>query len=306
MADDALRAAFDELRGRLIEAGHLIPCGVDGVYGKSAEYERVWAGVGAAASRLAAPDGPVLCSFPPLLPRVTFDKVEYVRNFPHLSGPMFSFRGDDRAHAELIRRLDEGQPYADLLQQTDVAFTPACCYPVYSTLTKAVPPGGIVFEHHSYCFRHEPSPDPMRMQAFRMWENVRVATPDDVLDWRSTWLSRFAELFDRLGLDARTDIASDPFFGRAGRLMAQGQRAYQLKIEFLVPVFGESEPTACASVNYHLSHFGELFDIRTADGDAAHSACAAVGSDRCVVALFQRYGMETDTWPSSVRAVLWP
>ncbi len=305
MTPSDLEVAHSELRERLFAAGHLIPTGVDGLYGKSEEYETVLQGVQAACSRLARPDAPRFASFPPMLPRTIFDKIQYLRNFPQLSGPVYSFRGDDAAHGELIRRLDAGERYEDLLTQTDVALTPACCYPLYPSLPHDLPDDGVIIEHQTYCFRHEPSVDPMRLQAFRMWENVRVADPDRVLAWREVWLGRLVELFDQLQLEARADVANDAFFGRVGRLMAMGQRANQLKIEFLVPVFGEDDPTACASVNYHRNHFGELYHLHMPDGSEAHSSCAGVGLDRCAVALFQRHGMSSAAWPSPVRAALW-
>ena len=205
-----------------------------------------------------------------------------------------------------MHTLDDGGDYAGHLSQTDVALTPACCYPLYPTLTGAVLDEPRVVQTSQYCFRHEPSPDPMRLQAFRMIENIRLGTPDQVLDWRQLWLERAPALLAELGLDVRSDIANDPFFGRAGRLMSMSQREQQLKIEFLVPVFGEDHPTACASINYHQDHFGELFEIHTADGERAHSSCVGFGLKRCAVALFATHGMETDAWPTATRARLWP
>jgi len=103
----------------------------------------------------------------------------------------------------------------------------------------------------------------------------------------------------------RPDVANDAFFGRAGRLMSMSQREQQLKIEFLVPVFGDEHPTACASINYHQDHFGELFHIHTADGERAHSSCIGFGLERCTVAMFAAHGTDLDRWPARVRARLW-
>jgi seryl-tRNA synthetase len=145
----------------------------------------------------------------------------------------------------------------------------------------------------------------MRLQSFRMREQIRVGRPDDVLDWRGRWLERAPQLLTDLGLEVRADVANDPFFGRAGRLMALGQREQQLKIEFLIPVFGDDNPTACASVNYHQEHFGHLWGIEVA-GAEAHSSCVGFGLERCTVAMFARHGLDVDAWPASVKAVLWP
>lgn len=306
MSVDELVNAHSAMRDRLFEAGLLIPTGVDGLYGRSADFERVVAGLKAAVARVGAPDGAVRMEFPPLLPRPTFEAIGYLRNFPQLSGPVFSFFGGDRDYSQLLQTLDEGADYTAHLSQTDVVLTPACCYPVYPTMTGRSLGGQVVVETSQYCFRHEPSVDPMRQQAFRMIEHITVGEPEVVLDWRSRWLERAPELLSSLGLDVRSDVANDPFFGRAGRLMSVSQREQQLKIEFLIPVFGEENPTACASINYHQDHFGELFSIATADGAVAHSSCVGFGLERCTVALVAAHGTDLDKWPNSVKDVLWP
>ena len=55
---------------------------------------------------------------------------------------------------------------------------------------------------------------------------------------------RAKRLVDALGLAARTDVASDPFFGRAGALLADSQRNQQLKLEILAPVANPASLTA--------------------------------------------------------------
>ncbi|MGB8861812.1 MAG: hypothetical protein WCC60_21330, partial [Ilumatobacteraceae bacterium] len=259
MSPEDLLAAHVGLRDRLFDAGLLIPSGVDGLYGRSSDFEKVVAGLKQAVGSLGRPDGPIEVEFPPMLPRATFDRIGYMRNFPQLCGPVFSFRGGEREFASLLHSLDAGEPYDHHLSQADVALTPACCYPVYPTLSGRVLQTAVVFQTAQYCFRHEPSQDPMRLQAFRQIENIVIGPPDEVLDWREGWLERAPALLGDLGLEVRSDVASDQFFGRAGRLMSMSQREQQLKIEFLVPVFGEEAPTACASINYHQDHFGELF-----------------------------------------------
>ena len=58
-------------------------------------------------------------------------------------------------------------------------------------------------------------------------------------------------------------MASDPFFGRGGRMLAVSQRELKLKFEILVPVISEEKPTAVCSFNCHQDHFGKIFDIKT-------------------------------------------
>jgi seryl-tRNA synthetase len=153
-------------------------------------------------------------------------------------------------------------------------------------------------------FRHEPSDDPARMQIFRMREFVRIGTPEQALNHRNEWLRRAEEMLRAVGLDVQPVIANDPFFGRGGRVMAATQREQELKYELVAPIASKESPTAVASCNYHLDHFGIAFDIRTHDGAVAHSGCVGFGLERVALALFEKHGFEPAQWPPSVRNVL--
>ena len=59
MSPDELREAHVAMRDRLVAAGLFVPSGVDGLYGRSAAFERVIAGLKAAVGRLGAVDGAV-------------------------------------------------------------------------------------------------------------------------------------------------------------------------------------------------------------------------------------------------------
>ena len=158
----------------------------------------------------------------------------------------------------------------------------------------------------NWVYRHEPSPEPTRMQSFRVREFVRCGTPAQVVEWRNMWLERGVTLLKSLGLDAVSDVASDPFFGKGGKMLAVSQKEQQLKFEVLVPVISTEKPTAVCSFNFHQEHFGEAFHIKTADGAVANTACLGFGLERIVMALFQAHGFDPKAWPAEVRARLWP
>ncbi len=46
------------------------------------------------------------------------------------------------------------------------------------------------------------------------------------------------------------------------------------------------------------------FDIRTADGNVAHSACVGFGLERVALALFRTHGLRVEDGPREVRDVL--
>jgi seryl-tRNA synthetase len=119
------------------------------------------------------------------------------------------------------------------------------------------------------------------------------------------WLERGREFVTQLALPFDVDVANDPFFGRAGRIMASSQRDQGLKFELLVPIESVEKPTACLSFNYHQDHFGVTWGIETQSGDVAHTACVGFGLERLTLALFKHHGFNVASWPTSVRDALW-
>jgi seryl-tRNA synthetase len=243
--------------------------------------------------------------FPPLLPRRDFERSEFAKAFPHLGCVVHAFDGDADRHRMMQERIETGGDWSEFVKMTDAVLTPAACYPVYTTLSGVLPEHGRLFDVSSYCFRHEPSPDPMRMLAFRMREQVRAGTPADVVAFRESWILRARELFERLAVAAYPAPASDPFFGRGGRLLALTQAEQRLKFELLVSIHSD-QPTAVMSFNYHQDHFGRVFDFRTRDGEPAHTACVGFGLERIAIALFHTHGFVLDAWPGAVLSCLKP
>ena len=296
------QSLYDDLvRHKLI-----IPVGVPGIFGRGAVFEDVLRRFDALISRIAQSDGAEVMAFPPTLDRKVFEKSEFLDSFPQLAGSVFSFKGTDAQHAQLREAVHAGTPWEQWQSMTDVVLTPAACYPVYPSFTGTIPDEGRLVDMQNWVFRHEPSPEPTRMQAFRVREFVRVGSADVVVEWRDMWLKRGVELLQSLGLPAKSDVASDPFFGRGGRMLAVSQKEQKLKFEVLIPVISQEKPTACCSFNYHQEHFGKIFEIRTKTGELAQTACLGFGLERCVMALFKTHGMIPGEWPKAVRERLWP
>jgi seryl-tRNA synthetase len=286
----------------------LAESGVPGVYGRSAAFEDIRLGFDAFVTRMAVDDAPLRLSFPPVLPRKQLESSGYLGSFPHLAGSVFAFEGSEREAGDMRDVAGRHEDWSGFLAQTDLVLTPAACYPVYPYVASRGPlePGGVTVDPgDAYVFRHEPSGDPARLQMFHMRELVRIAEPEVVSDWRDAWREKALELLRGVGLAAELDVASDPFFGRSGRMMAASQREQALKFEILVPIAGP-EPTAVASFNYHRDHFTSRYAIAMADGGEAHTACLGFGHERIVLALLRAHGLDVAAWPDDVRQELWP
>ncbi|WP_296106019.1 amino acid--[acyl-carrier-protein] ligase [uncultured Agrobacterium sp.] len=293
---------------RLFDKGFLIDTGVDGLYGRSGQFEDVITGLESLVSKVGGGDKAEAIRFPPGINRAYFEKSGYMKSFPQLAGTVHSFCGCELDHINLLKTMDEGgDDWAKDQKITDIVLTPAACYPLYPTIAKRgnLPDGGGLYDIQSYCFRHEPSKDPARQQLFRMREYVRMGTESDVTDFRQLWMDRGVAMMEGIGLDVKLDIANDPFFGRAGRMLANNQRDQNLKFELLIPVTSTTNLTACMSFNYHQDAFGAKWGLNLADGSVAHTACVGFGLERLALALLAKHGLDVDQWPQSVRDTLW-
>jgi seryl-tRNA synthetase len=296
-----------EFCAELVERGLLLETGVHGVFGRGGEFERVREAVAALVTRMGAAEDPEQLRFPPILPRRDLETVGYLKSFPHLAGSVFAFSGSEEQAAEQYDRASRHEDWSEFQSMTDLVLTPAACYPVYPAIAARgrLAPGGVTIDAGSaYVFRHEPSGDPARMQMFHQREIVRIGEPDQVAGWRERWRNRAVEMLRAIGLDAQLDVATDPFFGRSGRMLAASQREQELKFEVLVPIAGP-EPTAVASFNYHQDHFASAYGIEMADGSGAHTACLGFGLERIALALLRAHGLEVAGWPEQTRSELW-
>lgn len=300
------QAAF---RDDLLNAGLLIATSSIGLYGRSGTFERIVDGIDNMVREAGADQAATVLRFPPIIPRDVFEGTDYIASFPNLTGAIFTFAGDDQAHAGLLSKRAAGEDWSSALTPSDLMLASAACHPVYPTLHGTLPESGRKIDVLGFCFRREPAIDPARLQAFRMHEYVYIGTPAEARAHRQLWIDRALEVVTDLGLEARAVTANDPFFGRAGRVLAANQREEDLKTEIVVRLYGDGpeggDGTACASANCHVDHFGLSFGIRTADGAVAHSACVGFGLERLALALLRTHGLDVERWPVPVRRRLW-
>lgn len=302
---DELGRARVAFRDALYRNGYLVPGATDGILARTGRFEAVVEAVDRHIGRAGAALGAEVLRFPPVVARETFEKTNYIASFPHLTGAVTTFAGTDRDHAALLAARNAGEDWLGHLHPAGTMLVPAACHPAYPLLAGTLPEGGRVLDIYGYCFRHEPSPDPARMQAFRMREYVHAGTPESASAHQADWVAGALGALEDLGLPAAPAAANDPFFGRAGRMLAANQVSANLKVELVVPLYGDlDEGTAVASANYHRDHFGEAFGIRSAGGATAHTACAGFGMERIVLALLRTHGFDTGRWPAPVRRAL--
>jgi seryl-tRNA synthetase len=281
------------------------PMGVDGVYARTALYVDLVERLEQYISRLRDPAAEIM-RFPPVMSRTQLEKSGYLKSFPNLLGCVCALHGSEASIRAAAQVAENGGDWTTALTSSDLVLSPAACYPVYpiAAARGTLPPGGLQFDIEADVFRHEPSSSLDRLQSFRMREFVRIGAPGEIVEFREKWMARAPLLAAELALPHSIDVANDPFFGRVGQVMAVSQRQQALKFELLIPYYPGASPTACMSFNYHREHFGQVWDMRDANGELAHTSCVAFGIDRLAVALFANHGVDLKKWPAATRRAL--
>jgi seryl-tRNA synthetase len=279
--------------------------GVDGVYARTELYVGLVERLEGYITRLRDPRAELM-RFPPVMSRKQLEKSGYLKSFPNLLGCVCALHGSEASIREAVDRHDKGGDWTTSLSSSDLVLSPAACYPVYPIVAGRgkLPLGGVQFDIEADVFRHEPSVSLDRLQSFRMREFVRIGSPQEIVEFRESWMGRAPKIADDLGLPYTLDVANDPFFGRVGQVMAVSQRQQALKFELLIPYYPKASPTACMSFNYHREHFGQVWGIRDDKGELAHTSCVAFGIDRLAVAMFANHGVDLKAWPAQTRAAL--
>jgi seryl-tRNA synthetase len=296
-------AGEDALEG--IAAALFEPMGADGVYARTRLYEDVLQRLADFITRERDPSAEVL-RFPPVMSRAQLEKSGYLKSFPNLLGCVCSLHGSEREILAAAGTHESGGDWTESLGASDLVLSPAACYPAYPIVARRgpLPPAGVIIDVAADCFRQEPSRALDRLRSFRMREYVRIGAPEDIHAFRERWMRRAGEMAAELALPCQLDVASDPFFGRVGQVMAVSQRQNSLKFELLIPFAPGAKPTACMSFNYHQDHFGLVWNLRRANGELAHTGCVAFGMDRLAVAMFCVHGLAPARWPESARRAL--
>ena len=237
----------------------LLPTGIDGVYARTAIFEQVVDGLGALISRHRDPDTEVL-RFPPVMSRRQLEKSGYLKSFPHFLGCVSCLAGDEadigaqRRALRGGRRLDAGACGRRSRAQSRRLLSGLSAGREPRPRARRAASSSTSPATASAASRQRCSIGCNRSACANMSASARRSRSRN---FRAHWMERAEGFAGQLGLNYRIDQASDPFFGRGGKLMAMSQVEQALKFELLVPVHSEEQPTACMSFNYHREHFGD-------------------------------------------------
>ena len=249
---------------------------------------------------LAARWQPTEYRFPAFLPAAELERVDWFRSFPQLAtfpatldaaeANLDRFTGDAPVSAEGTVRLPEVAPVRDVL-------TPAACYHLYAHHRDQCFDGPRHFTVKATCFRREREYVPLERQwSFTMREIVCMGTAAEVTSFLDQVTADVDALVATLGLPARWEQASDPFFRPSANPRYLMQQVDPTKHELV-----SGDGPAVASSNLHHDHFGRAFSISRAGppGPPApvRTACMAFGIERWLAAIVRHFGPAASDWP---------
>lgn len=205
------------------------------------------------------------------------------------------FAGDAKA-----RGLERPDDPRDLVP-TGFVLEPFVCHNVYRALRGAVLDEGRAITALGTCYRHEgfrfvPL---VRQWEFSMREVVLVGPPAYVAAQRDRTLVMLQELAAALDLDARLEIATDPFFVSEAAAARTYQAMSSTKLE-LALALDDHRACAAASLNLHGTHFTAPMQIKAPGGALLETACIGVGVERWVAAIVARWGASPEGWPLEI------
>ena len=158
--------------------------------------------------------------FPPILNRAHFERSGFLKSFPHLAGTIHSFTGTEQAHRELLRAVEEGEDWSAALPPAEVVLTPAACYPVYPALrARCQPEGG----WSTSCRTASGTSRRMIRRGCRCFACTSTCgrrSGDGRRLARDVARPRAIAFADVARSRRQAEVASDPFFGRGGKLLA--------------------------------------------------------------------------------------
>lgn len=211
--------------------------------------------------------------------------VTFGYHLPCHFGQLATFTADVRA-----KRLAWPEPGHGLVPAGFI-LEPFVCHNVYRALRGARVASGRVITALGTCYRHEGFrfAPLLRQWEFSMREVVLVGSAAYVADVRAQLVALTQELAAELDLDARLEIATDPFFvsDAASARTYQAMRSTKLELKLGIDA---TTTTAAGSFNLHGDHFTSPMVISGPSGVPVETACIAFGIERWMAAIVARWG----------------
>lgn len=131
-----------------------------------------------------------------------------------------------------------------------------------------------------------------RLLNFTMREIVFMGSEKYVLQKRKRYMELSKKLMNDLNIIGSIKESNDPFFKKEDAKKSEFQRKFKLKYELNFLNLDEDKEVAVGSFNYHGTHFGRAFEIKTEDNKYVYTACMAFGLERLAFTFITQVGLQ--------------
>ncbi|MBN2441342.1 MAG: hypothetical protein JXJ04_08345 [Spirochaetales bacterium] len=255
--------------------------------------------------KLAIELGAIEKFYPVLLPIDSYKKTGYLLKSPQYAIFCCSPK-EDIDNLERMHKLSREGMVNESLGEPQYALSPAACFHSYLEYENCTISEPLIITFNQSVFRHEGRfnwKDFARLKDYHVREIVFFGSPDYVDTVRRRIMEETKQILERLDLDGRICLTSDPFVVPAFQKYKRHQLAEECKYELQLSYSSENY-IAVASFNVHGNAFTGPFNIKINDCQKSVTGCVGFGIERWILAFLAQYGLNPDSWPSVVTSNL--
>lgn len=287
----------------LINSKQVIPMG-NGTFIFQGEFLRLMKFIDKYFFTFAKTLGGIEQQYPVLWPIDLFRRIDYLKDFPQNILLVSGVKKDHKSLETIATKYDSKHDFKSIkvdgnFDECCNALGPSTCDPCYYVLKDKVQEGNNIYTALSKSFRNEVSPtdDLDRLPEFSIREIITVGSMDYVMEIRQKYIDFCINFLEFAQLDAKIEIANDPFFTTDSILKNAYQNSVNSKYEILAKLNRTDTDLAIGSINWHGDFFGRAFDVTNKDSQYIYSSCLGFGIERVIFAFLSQYGNESHKWP---------
>ncbi|MCI8669052.1 MAG: hypothetical protein HFI34_05970 [Lachnospiraceae bacterium] len=238
--------------------------------------------------------------FPVMLPISCYKKTGYLKRSPQYA----IFCCSAIENLDLLNNINEfdEKEYKEFVNYPLYALSPSACFHVYEEYKNKVLDKNTVVTFTQSVFRNEGRFNFAqfgRMRDYHVREIVFIGDEDFVSLSREQMLDITKSFIDEIDLDAKIQIASDPFIlpkmQKFKKIQTIDKSKYELQISY-----EKGKYISVASFNLHGNAFTHSFEFSVKDKETV-TGCIGYGLERFVFAFLSQYGEDYENWPKPIK-----
>lgn len=235
-----------------------------------------------------------------MLPIDSYRKTGYLKRSPQYS----IFCSSVVENMNILNDFEQLQEseYTKVMNSPKYSLSPSACFHVYEEYAGIELNRNTIVTFTQSVFRNEGRFNFSqfgRMKDYHVREIVFIGDNDFVNTSRKKMLDKVEEFVKSIGIDAKVQVASDPFVLPKMQTFKKIQKMEKSKYELLVS-YNKEKYLSVASFNLHGTAFTYPFDISVKDKETV-TGCIGCGLERFVLCFLSQFGEEIEKWPEIIK-----